>query len=161
MSSIRCFVRVFPFLSVAVLGGCATVTRGTTSEVKFESTPSGAAVQTSLNHQCTTPCTIKINRKDEFSATFKLDGYEEQTIPVVVQMAGAGAAGLAGNVLIGGVIGIGVDAATGATLEHVPNPVVVTLTKLGPAPKISPKGKQKVLPKAVPKVEQPKPDGES
>ena len=32
-------------------------------------------------------------------------------------------AGFAGNLLPGGIIGMGVDAAAGATPEHAPNPV--------------------------------------
>ena len=43
------------------------------------------------------------------------------------RVAGSGAAGFAGNVIIGGVVGMVADAATGATLEHYPNPVGVTL----------------------------------
>jgi len=42
-------------------------------------------------------------------------------------MSGNGAAGLARNILVGGVIGVGVDAVTGATLDHFPNPAVITL----------------------------------
>lgn len=42
-------------------------------------------------------------------------------------MSGKGAAGLAGNILVGGLIGVGVDAMTGATLDHSPNPALITL----------------------------------
>jgi hypothetical protein len=35
--------------------------------------------------------------------------------------------GVAGNVLVGGIIGLGVDAATGASQDLVPNPLKVTL----------------------------------
>ena len=35
---------------------------------------------------------------------------------------------MAGNVIFGGLIGIGVDAATGAALDLIPNPLVVKLT---------------------------------
>lgn len=34
---------------------------------------------------------------------------------------------MAGNILVGGLIGIGVDAVTGATLDHFPNPAVISL----------------------------------
>jgi hypothetical protein len=44
-----------------------------------------------------------------------------------------GAAGFAGNVLLGGLIGMGVDAATGAAQDHKPNPVIVTMKPIGPA----------------------------
>jgi hypothetical protein len=34
---------------------------------------------------------------------------------------------MAGNVIVGGIIGAGIDAGTGAMLNLVPNPVVLTL----------------------------------
>jgi hypothetical protein len=43
----------------------------------------------------------------------------------------SGAAGFAGNILAGGLIGMGVDAATGAAQDHKPNPVIVTLRPKG------------------------------
>jgi hypothetical protein len=52
---------------------------------------------------------------------------------VATRVAGAGAAGFAGNVLVGGLVGMGVDAATGSTLEHYPNPVSVILERAGGA----------------------------
>ncbi|MGE3248482.1 MAG: PEGA domain-containing protein [Beijerinckiaceae bacterium] len=113
-------------LSVS-LAGCATVTRGTTNQIQIVSEPQGAQVRTSLNQVCVTPCTLQVSRKDEFSVTFSKPGYLDQTIAVKTQLAGAGAAGFAGNVLVGGVVGMGVDAYTGATLLHVPNPVQAIL----------------------------------
>jgi PEGA domain len=109
------------------LAGCATITRGTTSQVQIQSEPPGALAQTSTGFSCTTPCTITVPRKDEFSVVFSKPGYRDETVDVKTQIAGAGAAGFAGNVILGGIIGMGADAATGATLEHVPNPVSVTL----------------------------------
>ncbi|MCA0425390.1 MAG: translation initiation factor 2, partial [Proteobacteria bacterium] len=99
------------------------------------SEPSGASVKTSLGHTCTTPCTLTIDRKQGFTATYTLAGYQEQSISVNTQTSGAGAAGMAGNILIGGVVGVVADAATGATLDHVPNPVHAVLVKAGPAPR--------------------------
>jgi hypothetical protein len=51
-------------------------------------------------------------------------------VPVSTRIAGAGAAGFAGNILVGGLVGMGVDAATGSTLEHFPNPVLASLVPL-------------------------------
>lgn len=120
-----------------LLAGCATVTRGTTNQIQITSEPTGAEVRTSLAHNCMTPCTITVDRKAEFSVVFNLPGHAEQVIEVKSQLAGAGAAGFAGNVIVGGVVGMGVDAATGATLEHVPNPVHAIMRKTAPvsAPK--------------------------
>lgn len=112
---------------LVVLGGCATITRGTTQAWTVDTVPSGADVRLSNGHECTTPCTLKLKRKQGFDVTISKDGYREVTTQVVSQIAGAGAAGLAGNVVVGGLIGIGVDAATGAAKELKPNPLEVTL----------------------------------
>src|SRR6266498_3289849 len=61
------------------LAGCATVTRGTTSQVQIQSDPPGALAHTSTGFSCTTPCTITIPRKDEFSVVFSKPGYQEET----------------------------------------------------------------------------------
>lgn len=115
----------------AALGGCATVTRGTTDQITISSEPAGAEARSSLGHACTsTPCTWEVSRKSEFVVSFSKPGYEDTQVPVQTRIAGAGAAGFAGNVLIGGLIGMGVDAATGSTLEHYPNPVMASLAPL-------------------------------
>jgi len=126
------------------LAGCATVTRGMTEQVSFTSEPAGATVQTSTGLRCAaTPCTFDISRKSEFVASFTLAGYEDQEIKVVTELAGNGAAGFAGNVLIGGVVGMGTDAATGATQDHKPNPVHAVMmrksTPVGPIKRHKPK----------------------
>jgi hypothetical protein len=114
-----------------VLAGCASVTRGTQNQVQITSDPPGAEAKTSMGHTCVTPCTLTFGRKDEFSVVVSKPGYESQEVPVRTQLANAGAAGFAGNVLVGGVVGMAVDASTGATLEHCPNPVAVTLRRIG------------------------------
>jgi hypothetical protein len=138
------------FALAVLLGGCASVTRGTTDQVQIVSEPPGADVHTSMGHTCQTPCTLQFSRKDEFSVTFSKPGYEPQTVPVGTRIAGSGAAGFAGNVLIGGVIGMGVDAATGATLEHFPNPVSATLQPIRPAAPAPAPRKRRTLPPAAP-----------
>lgn len=121
----------------ASLGACGTITRGTSSDVTFNSEPPRAKVQTSIGLTCPeTPCTFPISRKQSFVATFSLEGYEELQIPVRTDVSGGGAAGFAGNVLIGGLVGMAVDASTGAALDHQPNPVfakMVPIAKPQPA----------------------------
>ena len=115
------------------LSGCATITRGTSDQVQIISEPSGADARSSMGQTCVTPCTLQVSRKDEFTVTVSKPGFSEESVEVKTQVAGSGVAGFAGNVLLGGVIGMGADAYTGATLEHVPNPVNVTL-KRAPTP---------------------------
>src|ERR1051325_8016474 len=123
----RIVLLLFVLLGPAGLGGCASGTRGWGGQIQITSQPVGAEVRTSLSQACTTPCTPTVSRKDEFSVSYAKPGYQPQTLQVGTRVAGAGVAGFAGNVLVGGVIGMGVDAASGATLAHYPNPVVAVL----------------------------------
>lgn len=153
-------VRIVTLIGAAsFLVGCATVTRGVDSQIQIRSEPAGAEVRTSLSQTCTTPCTLKVSRKDEFSVLIAKDGYKPVEVEVKNRIAGEGAAGFAGNVLVGGVVGMGVDAATGATLEHYPNPIEVTLVPLPkpePAPARKP-ARQRNAPAATPAAPPPSP----
>lgn len=115
-------------LVAAGVGACGSITRGTSELIAFTSEPPGAAIATTKNRFCpATPCSLDIPRSEEFDVTFTKPGYQPQTVPVRTKLVGAGAAGFAGNVLVGGAIGMGVDAYNGAALDHYPNPVAVTL----------------------------------
>jgi|GraSoiStandDraft_4_1057263.scaffolds.fasta_scaffold200518_2 hypothetical protein len=114
--------------AAASLGACATVTRGSKDAWVVNTEPSGAKVETSNGHQCAaTPCAIKMSRKSNFTATVTKAGFKPATVTVTHKTATAGAAGVAGNVLLGGVIGLGVDVATGASQDLTPNPVNLKL----------------------------------
>ena len=116
------------------LSGCASVVRGTDEQISFQSDPSGAQLALSTGLSCAqTPCELKVPRKDDFTATFSKAGYQPESTRVVSHVSGAGVGVGAGNLLVGGVIGIGVDAYTGANLDHIPNPVIVHLNP-EPAP---------------------------
>jgi hypothetical protein len=120
--------RVLMVAALLALNGCASIARGTSETVEIQVEPKDATVTTSLGFSCTTmPCQFKVDRKTEFTVSATKEGYQPQTVDVVTKVSGKGAAGFAGNVLVGGVIGMGVDAATGATKDHFPNPVVIKL----------------------------------
>lgn len=112
---------------------CATITRGSHEAFVVESEPSGAHVSTSLGLTCdATPCTFpRISREAEFSVTVAKPGYRTWTGNVSHTTAGGGAAGMAGNVLLGGVIGAAIDANSGATQQLVPNPLHIVLEAEG------------------------------
>src|SRR5689334_14571378 len=76
-------MRIVLVLALAsVCGGCATVIRGTTDQIGFNSTPSGAEVHTSNGLGCLTPCTLTVKKNEEFIATFEKPGFVPQQIPV-------------------------------------------------------------------------------
>lgn len=117
--------------AVVALAGCSTVTRGTKDTWVIETTPPGAEVTTSNGYHCaSTPCAIKMPRRSEFVATVERDGYETVTVNVTHQVSGQGGAAMAGNVLVGGIIGAAVDAGTGAMNDLVPNPVILQLVPI-------------------------------
>ena len=113
------------------LGGCATVTRGTTTAMVINTTPTGARVSTSNGFICeSTPCRFDMSRKAEFRVSITKEGYKPFEGSVTHKVASAGGAGFAGNVLVGGLIGMTVDANSGAMNDLYPNPLNVTLAPI-------------------------------
>ena len=79
-------MRSFGIVALSVmLGGCASVTRGTTENISISSTPSGVeAVVSGLEvpTTCTTPCAVVVKRNADISITFQKEGYEPQIVPL-------------------------------------------------------------------------------
>ncbi len=126
--------KVILLAALAATAGCATVIRGTKETSKFESAPSGATVTVeSISTDklgpftCVTPCELELKRKREWKVEYTLDGYKPVTGQLVPKVTGGGVASGAGNVIAGGIIGIGVDAGTGANLDLRPNPMIAKL----------------------------------
>lgn len=117
-------------LAIGFLPACATVTKGTTDEVMVTSKPSHAIVTTTLGFHGTTPARIEHKRKKKFTVTVEAEGYKPVEIYIDNRFSGTGAAGLAGNILLGGVVGLAVDGVTGSTLDHYPADVFVELMPL-------------------------------
>jgi hypothetical protein len=105
----------------AMVGGCASVTRGTTEIIAISTTPSGAeAIVSGLDvpTTCTTPCAVVAKRNADISITFQKDGYEPQVVQLTKEIPGTGAAGFAGNLLLGGLV------AWASTPQPVPPPTI-------------------------------------
>ena len=101
--------------------------RGTTESFVIETTPAGANVSLSTGLSCTSPCSLKVKQRGDFVVTIEKEGYETITANVTSSIDGQGGVAMAGNVILGGVLGLGIDAGTGAMHSHKPNPLVVTL----------------------------------
>lgn len=117
--------------------GCASATRGWTEQITITSTPAGAEAAVTgpeVPTTCVTPCAVQVKRNDDVSIAFSKEGYEPQVITLQKEVAAGGAAGFAGNVLAGGLVGMAVDGMSGAAYDHKPNPVIVTLTPSAPTP---------------------------
>jgi hypothetical protein len=137
----------------AIAGGCASVTRGTTENISIASSPSGAEATISgldVPTACVTPCSVVVKRNADISVAFAKPGYEPQVIQLTKEVPAAGAAGFAGNLVLGGLVGMGVDAVTGAATDHKPNPVEATLEPIAPPARTGPPRKPR--PSAPPRT---------
>jgi hypothetical protein len=111
-----------------LFASCTSITRGTKDVLVIETKPSNAQVQLSNGLSCSsTPCALKMPRRSEVVLNITRKGCEPAVVNVTHRTANAGAAGLAGNVLLGGVVGLAIDGSTGASQDLVPNPVKVDL----------------------------------
>ncbi len=138
-------------LSVSILlaGGCASVTRGTMDSLVVDSDPSGADVevrrrdreftkaeieQNSVDDSGAivgmTPSSFRLKREGSYNVAVSKAGYQSVQSVVSHSVAEGGAAGMAGNILLGGVIGAVVDSNTGAMMNLTPNPLKVVLSPI-------------------------------
>ena len=111
---------------LVALSGCASIINGTTQKVPVTAEPSNAtvvAVGGELVVNGTAPCTLVLKRKHPQVLTISAPGYKTQTVQLQSVLSGA----VAGNILAGGLIGWGVDAASGADSKLVPESVNVVL----------------------------------
>ena len=119
-----CLVGMLPMVSA-----CASITQGTRDALLLRTDPEGASAMTSNGYSCAeTPCAIEVPKKQGFTVTFEKDGCQPKSVNVITRMSKSGGAAVAGNVLVGGIIGLGIDSATGAAKELVPNPVEAKLS---------------------------------
>jgi len=109
----------------ASLSGCATVMCGTSQNIPVSSNPTGAVLQVDGSGSFTTPTTLRLERKRDHVLVFTKEGYDQQNVTILHVISGA----VCGNILLGGLIGWGVDAMTGAQFKLVPENVNVELKK--------------------------------
>ncbi len=105
------------------LAGCATVINGTSQDYQMDSKPTGARVTLSNGQNCVAPCSITLKRRNDLQATYELAGYKSETVYIQSRTGGA----VAGNLLLGGLVGGVVDASNGATNTLYPRPLFVQL----------------------------------
>ena len=76
----------------------------------------------------------KVDRKAEFTAYAEAKGYRPGSLHVKSVLTNQAAPGVLGNAILpGGSVGLVLDAANGAMLDHTPNPARIELVPLGRA----------------------------
>ncbi len=103
--------------------GCATIIQGTTQRVPVSSVPSGARLTVNESTAYTTPTVLELSRKEHHTLQFSLEGYQ----PEVIKLESVTSGVVMGNILLGGLIGWGVDAASGGQYRLVPESVHIAL----------------------------------
>ena len=104
------------------LTGCATIINGTTQEIAITSSPEGASVQVD-QWRGTTPTMVELSRKRSHLGQIEKPGYLSEIVKLERVVSGA----VAGNIIAGGLIGWGADAASGGQYRLVPDSVHVAL----------------------------------
>jgi PEGA domain len=149
------------FLPFLFFTSCATITRGVHEKLSVLSEPPGAEVRLSSGEKGVTPAKfVKSRRGESFTVTISKPGYTPQTVKVESKGSATGGTVMAANAIAGGIIGIAVDASTGAYNSLYPNPVSVHLApnqKLKPS-KRSSSSEQKTVTKSKPPRSSAKPE---
>ncbi|MES1955956.1 PEGA domain protein [Salinisphaera hydrothermalis EPR70] len=115
--------------ALAVLSGCATITHGTHQNVSVTSTPAKATIYVNGKRKGTTPTKIAISRHGHQTLQLTHAGYA----PYVVHFTHHTSRVTAGNVLVGGLIGVAVDAKDGASGYNTPKKINAQMVPLASA----------------------------
>ncbi len=147
----------FPILlSVVFLGGCASIISGANQSLSVDSLSKGAKIAqatcTLTNNKgtwfVTTPGTVTVHRSyDPLNVKCEKDGLQPGMLTVQSSTKGMAY----GNILLGGVIGAGVDVGTGAAYDY---PALITVlmgeTQTLVPPKPATNGTSQADPAAMP-----------
>jgi hypothetical protein len=110
------------------LSGCATIIKGTTQSIAVTTPPVEGATCTLTSKEGTwtvvTPGVAKVHKtKDDIQARCVKPGYQDGIATIPSNFQGW----TLGNLLLGGIIGVGVDAGTGAMNEY-PNAFAIPMS---------------------------------
>ncbi len=109
---------------VLSMSSCATILTGTKDKITFNSSPEGAKVIHKGIEKCTTPCTAEIPRSlSKQTVTFEKEGFNTKEVKLTKTFNPVTLV----NVLLGGAIGVGIDAATGSLTKYSPKDYKVEL----------------------------------
>jgi len=119
----KMFKLIAVLLCPILLVGCASITTGTHQKVPINSNPTGAVVTTNTGYKAETPCVAELRRNTDHTVTIAKEGYDTAIVVLRKGMCGS----TAGNLILGGFIGLGVDAVTGAMFKLSPEQIDIVL----------------------------------
>jgi uncharacterized protein YceK len=101
------------------VSGCGTIIHGTRQGVGISSAPTGAQVWIDNVKMGETPVIAKLRRKDTHTVRLILPGYQPYETTITRNVSGW----VWGNIVIGGLLGLGVDAISGGMYKLSPGQV--------------------------------------
>lgn len=110
-------------VAFVLFGGCSSIINGTKQDIFIESEPPGATATVDGAQQVVTPSTVNLERKKGHSITVRKEEYR----PVVVNTEKKMNPWFWGNCLLGGLIGMGIDALVGGMWDIQPERIKVIL----------------------------------
>ncbi|MCA8928483.1 MAG: hypothetical protein KDC18_10470 [Alphaproteobacteria bacterium] len=102
------------------LGACASIVEGTSQEIAVNTKPPGASCELRRDGVVIgvvpkTPGTVTVKKtKQNINVVCEKDGFEQASFRNKSDFAGA----TAGNLLLGGIVGVAIDAASGASNKY-------------------------------------------
>ena len=118
--------------SLPFAGGCATIVGGGPHQaVTVQSAPAAAnfTIQSSSGLQMaqgSTPSTVRLPRKNEYQIQISMQGYQPQSTALTKGTNGW----IWGNLLVGWIVGFGIDFLTGSAYKLEPALVQVTMQRV-------------------------------
>jgi hypothetical protein len=109
----------------AGLTGCGALFNSGPAHVAFQSNPAGAEVWINGTNRGVTPITLDLAKKENYTVTFRKAGFQDATV-ALSHKVGAGWVILD---VLGGVLPVVIDAATGSWYSLTSNNVNVNLTQ--------------------------------
>lgn len=130
-----------------MFAACATVVKGSSQDVPISSDPAGAKVFVDSVPVGTTPTTVNLACGRTHTVRIEKEGY----LPHEELVAQSTSGWIAGNILAGGLIGVCVDAATGAMFNLEPEQISANLVKSAPQPAaaVTPSETAAIVPQAA------------
>jgi len=107
-----------------VMSGCASIVEGTTQTVTVSTTPAGALCELKRNGQTIglvnpTPGSVVLDKsKDNVGVLCRKDGHDEVAGTLASEVQGM----TFGNLILGGIVGVAIDAGSGAMRISIPLP---------------------------------------
>lgn len=112
-------------LAVVLSAGCASIMHGTTQKIGVSSSPTGASVIVDNKPLGMTPVFADLKRGEEHIISIEAPGYQKAQLTVTKSVSGW----VWGNIVLGGLIGLAVDAITGGLYNLSPEQITAELKK--------------------------------